>query len=65
MKKTLLQKTLDLVRETDVNIAQMCRELGISKRWYFRFRDGDYSDPGVNRIEALHDYLVKHRKRAA
>lgn len=65
MKKTLLDRTIDLIHESDFNVSRMCADLDISTRWYYRFMRGDFDDPGVKRIEKIHDYLLKQRRKSA
>lgn len=67
--KTLLEKTLGLLRATPIPLATICQEADVQIRWLHRLIDGDFSDPGVNKIERLHDYLTttidrRQRRRA-
>jgi len=64
MKKTLLQKTQELIQTTSVPTAEICRAADVSKRWFYRFKNGEFSDPGVNKIQAIHDFLSKSRRAA-
>ena len=63
----LLERTQRLLRNaSDVSLAEIAREAGppVAYDWLKRFAAGEIPDPSVNRIQALHDYLVT-RERAA
>lgn len=64
-KKTLLEQTFSLLGKSKTPAAQICRELGFSQRWYYDLMSGDIKDPGVNRIQRLHDYLSQADSKAA
>ena len=58
MKKiSLYVKTMRLVKESGKTAAQLSRETGLGQRWMYMLMQGAYSDPGVNKIEQLHDHL--------
>ena len=56
-KETLLQRTIRLMNKTDMNINDICEELGVSRRWYNYLKVGKIANPSVNTIERLHDLL--------
>ena len=58
MTKTLLEETLELLRTSNVPLASICENTGVKLRWLHRLLDGDFTEPGVNKIERLHDYLA-------
>lgn len=62
---SLLQKTLRLLSERTYNPDELCREIGVSRRWLYRLQAGDFEDPGVNKIEKLHQLLASAPKKAA
>jgi len=64
MKKTLLQKTQALIASTSVPAVEICRTVGVSTRWFSRFKRGDFHDPGVRKIQAIHDFLSKAKRKA-
>jgi hypothetical protein len=62
---SLLQETLMLARATELPIPKICREAAVKERWYRRFIAGDFTDPGVNKVERLNRVLKQHKRRAA
>lgn len=63
----LLERTRELLEAADAtSLAEIAREIGEPVRydWLKRFAAGEIPDPSVNRVQALHDYLVS-RARAA
>ncbi|MCU7917093.1 MAG: hypothetical protein KZQ95_01890 [Candidatus Thiodiazotropha sp. (ex Epidulcina cf. delphinae)] len=64
-EKSFLDQTKQLLMETDVPIKKICKDAGLSTRWYYRFISGDIKDPGVQRIQRLHDYLKSKVGQAA
>lgn len=55
---TLLDSTKELARTRAFDRAQVCREIGVSTKWLTRMLNGDFDDPGVNKIEKLHQLLA-------
>jgi hypothetical protein len=62
MEKTFLEKTLRMVSSSDIPVAKMCAEVGVSVRWYYKLTSGNIKDPSVNKIQRLHDYLAERQK---
>jgi len=58
MQKSLLDKTLELARASDGSIRQICRDIRVSTEWYHKLMAGKIHDPGVRRVQRLHDYLA-------
>jgi len=56
---SLYSETLDLLEVTRVPIQQVADDCHVSPRWLYRLMRHDYKDPGVNRIQRIHDYLLK------
>jgi hypothetical protein len=57
MNKTLLEKTLDLARKSELSKTVICKNIKVTVRWYDMLLNGQIKDPGVNRIQRLYDYL--------
>ena len=36
----------------------ICHDVGLSTEWYHKVLAGKIRDPGVRRVEKLHEYLV-------
>lgn len=58
MKTTLLEQTLDLIHNSGESLPAIARATGVNQRWLRRLVAGDYAEPGVNKIERIHDYLT-------
>ncbi len=56
-QKTLLAQTFELIDRTDVRVVTICRANDITPRWYYKLLAGDIPEPGVNRVQRIHDYL--------
>ena len=65
MPETLLQETLRLARESGLTIKELREGTGLGQRWLYRLLDGDYADPGVNKIEKLNAFLRRQSGKAA
>ena len=61
--KTLLERTMTLLKNSDKTVTVICQDTGISRRWINYLKAGEYSDPGVNKIEILYNYLSGKRAR--
>jgi len=73
MRETLFEETMRLLADTlqrpGESVAGICRATGLKQRWMGRLIQGDYEDPGVNKIEKLNIHLRrearKHRRLAS
>ena len=59
----LLNAALKLARETDLAKTRICRATGLKRSWYNRFISGEIDDPGVKKVQRVHDYLKRRRPR--
>lgn len=59
MANHLLDDTLALARATTIPVSRICRDTGLGTRWYHMLLAGEIRDPGVRRVQRLHDYLAK------
>lgn len=64
----LLTETLRLARTTTLAPREICDKAEVGYRWYCRFVNGDFDDPGVRKVERLYAVLSKKqypRRRVA
>ena len=54
----LLEATLALARKTKRPSKDICREIGVTLRWYQMVLAGEIREPSVVKIQRLHDLLV-------
>jgi transcriptional regulator with XRE-family HTH domain len=55
---SLKDETRRLLKESKKTLPQIYKETGISYYWLRKFKSGEVAEPGVNRIQALYEYLV-------
>lgn len=57
----LYQKTLKLLADKppDITLQVIAEELKLSYSWICKFSSGEIVDPRYNRLQKLHDYLIK------
>lgn len=67
MTDTLLNRTLAMLAETDATDAEICAGADLKRGWLAKLRGGSggMTDPGVNKIERLHDFLATWKRRRA
>jgi predicted permease len=58
----LLTKTLDLLRKCDLPLSEVATKSNLGLEWLKKLKYGAIPDPSVNKIQQLHDFLVKPRK---
>lgn len=58
-----LEETLELLRKRTGSFERISKETGLGLFWLNRVANGHIPDPSVNRVQMLHDYLVKEGKR--
>lgn len=63
---TLLQQTICLLDADRGEWSKTAKETGLGYEWIKKVANHKVPDPGVNKIETLHDYLAsKHKGLAA
>jgi hypothetical protein len=58
----LLDKTHHLLRHCGIPWTEVAIGAAVSYTWLKKFRTGQFIDPGVMRVQRLHDFLVLHRR---
>lgn len=60
---TLLDKTVALLaaRPRTLTLAAIAAAAGVEKEWLAKFSKGVIADPGVRKVQALHDYLARRK----
>ena len=56
--KTLMEKTSELLNNTQIPIEKISSETTLTFYWLTRFRRNEFKDPGVNKVEILYEYLT-------
>lgn len=59
MQSELLTKTIELLNKDKGNWPETAKETGLGREWLAKLSAGLIGDPGVNKIEVLHEYLNK------
>ena len=62
---SLYHETLHLVRLSNMSVEDICKAAQVKPRWLAKFKAGDFTDPGVNKIERLNRVLKQQQDRAA
>lgn len=52
-----MQRTLDLLETNTITHLEIYKATDISPNWLWQFATGCISDPSVNRIEVLYNFL--------
>lgn len=56
----LLKKTIRLTKQTKVPTLKIVEGTGLTEAWVRKFQRGGFDDPGVSKVEVLHDFLQKN-----
>jgi hypothetical protein len=54
---SLFQETLELLRRDSGNWPRTAYETGLGREWLSKLAQGRIKEPGVQKIEILHEYL--------
>jgi hypothetical protein len=67
MSTKLHETTLQMLRDRPkgLNMRQIADDTGLGYDWLRSLNSGRIPNPGVQKIEKLHDYLAAHQSRAA
>jgi len=58
----LLSETLRLAKSNPLPAREICAQAKVGYRWYCRFLNGDFADPGVKKVERLHAVLSRDQQ---
>ncbi len=53
----LYTKTIEMLESTTKPMSVISKETDVGLRWLYQLKAGKFSDPGVNKIQRIHDYL--------
>jgi len=59
----LLQRTVELIQASKLTYREIAAGSGVDIQWFAKFKQGRIGDPGVSKVQAVHDFLA-HGKRA-
>lgn len=59
--RSLYARTLGLLEETALTKKAISDGAGVQLRWLQNLVAGKYKDPGVNKVERVHDFLASHK----
>jgi len=57
----LLEQTLDMLANESRSREEIARDTGLGKEWLSKLSRGLITDPGVSKIERLHEYLKSNK----
>jgi len=57
-KVALLEKTLALLENCELPLTEISNMSGLGYEWLKKLKAEKIPDPGVNRIQTLHDFLI-------
>jgi len=61
----LLSNTVHLLSVADEPRHVIAKNAGVGYEWLAKFAQGRIPDPGVSRVQRLHDYLTRQQESAA
>lgn len=60
---TMYEETLEMLQ--DANIQEVAEATGLAPRWLYYLKRGRWDDPGVQKVQRLHEYLKQRKEQAA
>jgi hypothetical protein len=61
----LFKTTIELLNNTNMSVEHIARESNVGYRWLCKLKAGEYSDPGVNKVQRVHNFLTEQIRSAA
>ena len=61
MERTLLQKTRELLDNCDLSLPEIANMSGLGYEWLKWFKRESTKDPGIKRVETLHNFLAQRQ----
>ena len=53
----IYEETYRLLQALDPSVSQLIEGTGLKERWLRKFINREFSDPGVNKVQKLYNYL--------
>jgi len=63
--KSLLQDTYALLEKRSVSLQVIAQETSVSYSWINMLNQGRIPDPGVQKVQRVHDFLLSVEKQSA
>lgn len=60
MDKDLYTKTIELAKTTTLSPKEICTNLRVTERWFYKFISGEIKNPGVIHVQNLFNLLVEN-----
>lgn len=55
---SMLDYVLDQLRKPETVLTEVCRQTGLKASWLWQLKDGRIPNPGVRKIQTLHDHFA-------
>lgn len=55
----LLQRTYDLIDQSDLSQRKIAAGAGVRRDWFAKFKQRRIKSPGVPKVQAVHDFLAR------
>lgn len=59
MDKDLYTKTIQLAKTTKLSPKEICTNLKVTERWFYKFISGEIKNPGVIHVQNLFNLLIE------
>lgn len=56
----LLTKTYDLIEKSPLTYRQIADGASVDFNWFAKFKQRRINSPGVSKVQAVHDFLLRH-----
>lgn len=56
----LFETTLNLLSASNLPIGEIARGSNVHTRWLYDLKNGRFSDPGVNKIQRIYNFLISN-----
>ena len=63
-EKTLVERTHDLLDESDLTWKEICAGAEVGYHWLNKFAGRHFKNPGADRVERLHNFLAEQKAPA-
>lgn len=59
--ESLLDKTFQLLDATDLTYRQIAKGAAVDMNWLAKFKQGAIKEPGVQKVQRVHDFLLAYQ----
>ena len=60
-----IETTIEMAKRSALSVSSICAGANVQIRWYHKFINGEFKDPGYSKVTRLHNYLLETERQSS